>query len=298
MKTITDCFEPYINTREYNGIVRDMITWYYGKFQKQPWCAISCSYMANKLGISDQIGGKNDNVYRLMKQTEAAHKKNGKGIFLYRKDIKKGTVIKRGTIIFILKDDPPMEFDSRKHVTTVYKDFSWTGSGWIQTLGGNQDNYIKVKQYPQGQIYAIYVPEYEVPKHKTVRKGSEGQDVKDLQTDLNYFGYRDADGEKLKVDGKFGDRTEAALMTMQSDQKLEPDGVCGQLTWSQLAEMKKETVKVRLKSNSYLRPRPVTKSPRLKILKKGSTHTATRISKWVYLVEAEGWVPRFKLEYI
>ena len=296
MKTLTDMFEPYIGTREYNGIVREMITWYYGGFSPVAWCAISCSYMAHKLGISDQIGGKNDNVYHLMKQTETAHKKTGKGVFLYRKDIKKGMDIPRGTILFLLKSASPMQANSKKHVTTVFKEFSWTGSGWIQTLGGNQDNYIKVKQYPQGQIYAIYVPEYD-PKHKTVRKGSEGQDVKDLQTDLNYFGYR-ADGEKLKVDGKFGAKTETALKVMQSDQKLEPDGVCGQLTWNRLDEMKKETVKVRLKSNSYLRPRPVTGAPRLKILKKGTTYTATRISKWVYLVEAEGWVPRFKLEYI
>lgn len=99
MKTITDCFEPYIGTKEYNGIVKTMIEWYYGHFAKVAWCAISCSYMANQLGISDQFGGKNDNVYHLMKQTEAANKKTGKGLFKYASKIKKGTVIKRGTVL-------------------------------------------------------------------------------------------------------------------------------------------------------------------------------------------------------
>lgn len=298
MKTITDMFAPYIGTREYNGIVRNMITWYYGRFAQVAWCAISCSYMADQLGILDQLGGKSDNVYELMTKTEAAHKKSSKGVFLYRDKIKKGMIIPRGTILFILKDDPPMKHNSKKHVTTVAKDFEYKGSGWVETLGGNQDDYIKLKNYSQRYIYAIYMPEYEPPKRKTVRKGSEGQDVKDLQTQLNYFGYRDASGEKLKVDSKFGAKTEAALLAMQRDQKLEQDGVCGQLTWGRLTEMKKETVKVRLKHNSYLRPRPVTGAARMKILKAGSTYTAARISAWVYLVEAEGWVPRFKLEYI
>lgn len=295
MKTITDLFEPYVGTKEYNGIVKTMIEWYYGHFAKVAWCAISCSYMANKLGISDQIGGKNDNVYLLMRQTEAACKRTGKGTFKYRASIKKGTVIKRGTILFLLKSDPPMTAGSKKHVTTVYKDFTYTGSGWIQTLGGNQSDYIRVANYPQSQIYAIFAPEYE-EKHPTLKKGDTGEAVKELQRDLNYFGYR-ADGEKLAVDGKFGGKTEKALKEMQKDQHL-TEGVCGTETWDRFDEMKKETVKVRLKSNSYLRPRPATGAPRLKILKKGGTYTATRITKWVYLVEAEGWVPRFKLEYI
>ena len=292
MKTITDCFEPYIGTKEYNGIVRTMIAWFYGKFTEQPWCAISCSYMANQLGISDQIGGKSDNVYELMTKTEAANKKTGKGTFKYASKIKKGTIIKRGTILFILKDDPPMRYKSKKHVTTAYKDFTYTGSGWIETLGGNQSDFIRVANYPQKQIYAIFEPEYEA-KQPTLRKGDTGEAVKELQTDLNYFGYG-----KLSVDGKFGTKTEAALKEMQKDQDLEVDGFCGTESWRRLDEMKKETVKVRLKSNSYLRPRPATGAPRLRILKKGTTYTATRITKWVYLVEAEGWVPRFKVEYV
>ena len=296
MKTITDCFEPYIGTKEYNGIVKTMIEWYYGHFAKVAWCAISCSYMANQLGISDQFGGKNDNVYHLMKQTEAANKKTGKGLFKYTSKIQKGTVIKRGTVLFLLKSAPPMTAVSSKHVTTAYKDFTYTGSGWIQTLGGNQSDYIRIANYPQKYIYAIFEPEYEV-KHPTLRKGDSGEAVKELQADLNYFGYR-ADGEKLNTDGKFGTKTEAALKEMQKDQDLEVDGVCGTESWRRLDEMKKETVKVRLKSNSYLRPRPATGAQRLRILKKGTTYTATRITKWVYLVEAEGWVPRFKVEYI
>lgn len=131
-----------------------------------------------------------------------------------------------------------------------------------------------------------------------LREGVTGAKVKELQEALNYFGYRNADGEALKVDGKFGARTAAVLAAMQKDQGLKVDSVCGSDTWIRLDEMKKAVKKVRLTSNSYLRAKPVTGAKKLKILKAGSTYTATRGSAWVYLLEPEGFVPGKKLEYL
>ena len=49
-KTITDAFEPYIGTVEYNGIVKTIQEWFYGDLVKASWCATSCSFFADQVG--------------------------------------------------------------------------------------------------------------------------------------------------------------------------------------------------------------------------------------------------------
>ena len=132
--------------------------------------------------------------------------------------------------------------------------------------------------------------------YSILRQGTSGQRVRELQELLNYFGYRDAAGASLKVDGKFGEKTAAALAAMQKDQKLTVEPVCRVDAWKRFEEMKKAVRRVRLLSNSYLRSKPVTGAKRIKILKKGTTYTATRGKAWVYLSEPAGWVPGKKLE--
>jgi hypothetical protein len=55
-------------------------------------------------------------------------------------------------------------------------------------------------------------------------------DVKQLQTDLNHFGF------SLQVDGSFGSETEAAVHQFQMDHGLVPDGIVGPQTWAALEE--------------------------------------------------------------
>ena len=143
MKTVTDLFEEHLGVKEYNGIVRTMIEWYYyGGFAKVAWCAISMSYMLNKLGLLSKIGTKQENVYKLMKECESAASK-GIGKFYYKEKIPTNYTIKQGTIVFILKSDPPMTESSSKHVTSARYDFTYKGSGYFKSLGGNQSDYIK-----------------------------------------------------------------------------------------------------------------------------------------------------------
>lgn len=295
MKTLTDMYEPYRGTKEYNGIVRTMITWFYGSFRKEPWCALSLSYMANQMGILDQFGGKCENVYELMKHTEAACKKTGKGTFKYKSAIKPGTTLRRGTVLFILKSAPPMEVKSSKHVTTVEFDTKYTGKGYIKTLGGNQSDYIKTSQYPQSQIYAIFRPDYN--KMPTLREGSEGSAVITLQQDLNYCGYRDSKMRQLKVDGKFGPITKSVVKKMQKDQSLKVDGICGPLTWERLLQMSKVRFQVKTKVNLNLRKTPEKKDNKIKVLQKGKTFYCSRwTDEWAYLPDEGGWVMNQYLE--
>ncbi|MBO7663002.1 MAG: peptidoglycan-binding protein [Clostridia bacterium] len=74
-------------------------------------------------------------------------------------------------------------------------------------------------------------PEPKPAKHKTVRKGSSGSAVKELQKDLISLGY---DVGKTGADGKFGANTLKAVKAFQKDKKLKVDGIVGAKTWEAL----------------------------------------------------------------
>lgn len=62
------------------------------------------------------------------------------------------------------------------------------------------------------------------------KKGMEGVQVKGLQTMLKDYGYYSA-----TIDGKFGDKTLAAVKAFQKAEGLTVDGIVGEKTWSRLA---------------------------------------------------------------
>ena len=67
--------------------------------------------------------------------------------------------------------------------------------------------------------------------------GSQGEQVKKLQQELNKYGY------KLDVDGQFGTKTQAAVRDYQKNNGLSVDGIVGKNTWGKLnsaPEIKKE----------------------------------------------------------
>jgi len=65
----------------------------------------------------------------------------------------------------------------------------------------------------------------------TLRRGSTGKEVADLQAFLNRVFPRYS---SLAVDGAFGERTEAVVKEFQRRSGLEPDGIVGPLTWRAL----------------------------------------------------------------
>jgi peptidoglycan hydrolase-like protein with peptidoglycan-binding domain len=66
------------------------------------------------------------------------------------------------------------------------------------------------------------------PAHTTLRRGSNGAEVRYLQRLLTNSGYI------LATDGDFGPKTEAAVKRYQMDHKLAVDGVCGSQTWGSI----------------------------------------------------------------
>ena len=68
----------------------------------------------------------------------------------------------------------------------------------------------------------------------TLRKGSQGDAVKELQKKLNALGYYHDSLTKLTVDGVFGERTEKAVKKFQIDRGLTADGIVGAKTRAML----------------------------------------------------------------
>ncbi len=71
-------------------------------------------------------------------------------------------------------------------------------------------------------------PHTETASHPVLQKGSQGNDVIDLQNELIDAGY------KVLADGDFGENTDEALRDFQSRHGLEADGVVGARTWAML----------------------------------------------------------------
>lgn len=88
-------------------------------------------------------------------------------------------------------------------------------SGWTHYA-------IPVGLYGEGEIPVDTI-------RPTIRRGSRGTAVVELQEILNMAGY-----DCGAVDGIFGTKTFNALVAFQTDAKLDPDGVCGPKTWKAL----------------------------------------------------------------
>ena len=69
------------------------------------------------------------------------------------------------------------------------------------------------------------------PTKPTLKRGSKGEAVRELQTLLAGLGY---DLGPCGIDGDFGKATQAAVKQFQTDNGLTADGICGPATWAKL----------------------------------------------------------------
>ena len=113
-------------------------------------------------------------------------------------------------------------------VKTKYNSGKWNFWGYM-------DQYFDYSKHEEGTD-AENVTEV---GYRTLRKGDEGEDVKELQTLLVKAGYK---LPKYGVDGDFGSETEAAVKAFQNANNLTEDGVVGKQTYAALEKF--ENVKV------------------------------------------------------
>lgn len=141
----------------------------------------------------------------------------------------------RGLLCLIYRDD-----DGRKGHTGVY-----TGDGYDVHAKGHDYGVVREKLgesrfthfgvpaglYTDDELRAAGIdPSGNLP---TLRRGSEGAIVEQLQRTLNYLL-----DEHLTVDGVFGAKTEAAVKALQTKLGLTADGVVGPKTWAELGVIK------------------------------------------------------------
>jgi GH24 family phage-related lysozyme (muramidase)/peptidoglycan hydrolase-like protein with peptidoglycan-binding domain len=80
-----------------------------------------------------------------------------------------------------------------------------------------------VSDYLQGRAPPAPIPIADPAGRPTLRRGSAGDAAEELQEIIG-----------VRADGLFGRQTEAALRRWQSRNGLQPDGICGPLTWAKL----------------------------------------------------------------
>ena len=129
---------------------------------------------------------------------------------------------------------------------------------------------------------------------RLLKNGSEGEDVRQLQTNLIRLGY---DCGKWGADGDFGDGTELALKAFQRDHGLADDGVFGPKTLSAmekaLARLDAPAAKPKLVEivggNCYVRAAPNRDGRKL-----GVAHAGDRLTWLGEIDEATRWL---KVDY-
>lgn len=91
---------------------------------------------------------------------------------------------------------------------------------------------------PEGSVASadgnpVAPPDAGTTTHPTVKTGSKGPAVEELQQKLNADGATPA----LVADGIFGPKTRAAAVAFQSKHGLDADGIVGPITWGKLDEL-------------------------------------------------------------
>lgn len=141
--------------------------------------------------------------------------------------------------------------------------------------------------------------------HSVLRKGSQGDEVKELQRKLVTLGY--APGP---IDGDFGDVTLAAVKKFQKDYSLVVDGIVGNQTWTALdnavAGAQFSSYVVRVTSDALnIRSGPGTNFPIVGCIKNKGSYTIVEerngvgATKWgllkAYSHGRNGWI---SLDYV
>jgi GH25 family lysozyme M1 (1,4-beta-N-acetylmuramidase) len=127
--------------------------------------------------------------------------------------------------------------DGEPHTKPEWCDvWQYTSRGRVNGISGYTDCNIL---YNDVMTALIDQEDEDIPKTVTVEMdvlkiGDTGNQVETLQILLNAFGYRDSEGNELKVDSIFGPKTNSAARAFQAAHGIEADGEVGFLTWSAL----------------------------------------------------------------
>lgn len=226
--TILEGFGQYEGTKEYDGIVAEIQTWFYGKMKRDAWCATSESYFANRAGVLDQLGGKNEGVREMYEACRKAHA--GGRVYEYGRIPE---TIPEGAVLFFLRN-------GASHVTNANETRKYDRYGYIACLGGNQDDAIKVKNYHMGNLEGIFIPDYGDPTRPVVKRGYKDSEQGGTYCATIQKALNELINAGLIIDGSCGPATESAIKSWQKSMKAKGvytsivDGHFGPRSWAAL----------------------------------------------------------------
>ena len=142
------------------------------------------------------------------------------------------------------------------------------------------DKFASKKPAPE-----VQKPTQNTQSKPTLRKGSSGDEVRLLQTELRRLGF-DCKG----ADGIYGADTQNAVIGLQRERNLSPDGACGPLTWAEIYVFTQYKAVVTA-SALNIRSGPSVTSSVKGILRKNATQTIVyEKNGWGKLINGAGWI--------
>lgn len=304
-----DDFTKNAGSKNYTKYNREYLKWGPGGAQPMEWCGAFVSWcFVTAYGIAAAKALLCGNMH--------CYTPNGAKFFKNKKRyIKRGSgKPQAGDVVFFFSSSKGrighvgiVEKVTSSRVYTIEGNTS--GASTLVTNGGGvkRKNYSLSSSYIDGYgrpDYAnvesvsgeVYEPDL---GDRLLENGMEGEDVKELQSNLIALGY---DCGKWGADGDFGDATEIALMRFQRDHGCDDDGEYGPITHkamtAAIAAQKPveapRTVRI-VGGNCWARMSPSTAGDRLGVAVEGSVLTyggQTAENGW-HLVEFENqnaWV--------
>ena len=148
--------------------------------------------------------------------------------------IEPGVKIPIGALIFTGKEKGQHNHVGVLVTETCVCEAKGTTAGVVHTPLSNKKwtYYGLLKDVSYEFTTPVVVTKPVVKVHPTLRRGSKGEDVKELQTLLA------KDGSNLQIDGIFGIGTMSAVKAFQKKHNLVADGIVGPKTWKELDKLK------------------------------------------------------------
>lgn len=210
---------PFYNTRS-NGGYSPCIT---GK-PTDAGCNVLANCVGYALGRFHEIAGCKE--FNLLQSSNAENLiENAK-----KAGLRTGAIPEVGAIIVWQKGLTLSGSDGAGHCAVVEEigvggDIVTSESGYGAAKPFWTGNYRAPYKYRDGYTFRGFIYQPDKP-HTVLKKGSKGDQVKELQTRLADIGYL----RKSEIDGDFGTITLGAVLAFQLEHDLAVDGICGPKT--------------------------------------------------------------------
>lgn len=124
--------------------------------------------------------------------------------------------------------DLMVRFIKKRGLVDELKDRDWRGFARLYNGSGQVDYYATRMERAYDRLGGEMPDQANMEDDVTLRVGSKGLSVTELQQNLRKLGYH------LLVDGDFGPATKSAVLAFQTDQMLVADGIAGPVTQARI----------------------------------------------------------------